>query len=112
MDHLEELPLTSVLTRGRNSMVELLIFLLGIHLTMQLVARFYRVIDLWYRIREFAFRITLSIASYGLPLALLVWALQGSYLWAFIAGASSFLVFHVAIFWIGKFLLWYLLKKD
>lgn len=92
-------------------MIEVLLFILGVHLAMQLIVRLYRIIDLWYRIRDFALGILVSIAGYGILIALLIWALEGKAETALMAGGIFFAIFHLAVFWIGKLLLWHHLKR-
>ncbi len=87
-------------------MIELVLFLTGVHLCIQFIAKLYGIIDLWYRIREFAAGIFLSIAVYSVVVGGLIWLLQDSYETAFIAGIQFFLIFHVAIYWLGKLWLW------
>ncbi len=81
---------------------DIFIFLLALHLTMQLVASLYRIVDLWYRIGDFLLPIARSVISYALIMALIWWYLEGSRESAFLWGCIFFLVFHVSIFWIGQ----------
>jgi hypothetical protein len=79
-----------------------LFFILGIHLTMQLIASLYRILDLWYRIGDFLLPVARSIIFYTVIMALIGWHLKGSRESAFIWGCLFFLVFHVSIFWIAQ----------
>jgi len=89
-------------------MIELVLFLAGVHLCIQFIAKLYGIIDLWYRIREFSAGIFLSLAAYSAVTGGLIWALEGGYETAFMAGIVFFLIFHVAIYWLGKLGLWVL----
>lgn len=84
---------------------EILIFLLGLHLTMQLIASLYRIIDLWYRIGDFLLTIARSVTFYTLSIVFIWWYLEGSNESAFLWGCAFFLSFHVSIFWIGQAML-------
>ena len=81
---------------------DIFIFLLGVHLTMQLVASLYRILDLWYRIGDFLFPIARSVIFYTLIMALIWWYLEGSKESTFLWGCLFFLGFHVSVFWIGQ----------
>ena len=81
---------------------DIFMFLLGVHLTMQLVASLYRILDLWYRIGDFLLPIARSVIFYTLIMVLIWWYLEGSREIAFFWGCLFFLGFHVSIFWIGQ----------
>jgi len=85
-----------------HTLADIFFFLLGIHLTMQLIASFYRIIDLWYRIEDFIKPIARSIISYTIIMLLIWWYFEGSYESAFLWGCLFFLGFHLSIFWIGQ----------
>ncbi|MBD3649375.1 MAG: hypothetical protein HUJ31_18420 [Pseudomonadales bacterium] len=86
-------------------MLEFILFLLGIHLMMAIIAGAYRIIDLWYRISDFtvsiAVRLLIPLVLTGI---LLTW-LEGSDFRAFAAGLIGFAGFHIAIFWIVRLVL-------
>ena len=83
-----------------NLLADIFFFLLGVHLTMQLIAGLYRIIDLWYRIGDFLIPITRSILFYTLLMGFILWYLEGSSETAFLWGGLFFLGFHLTIFWI------------
>jgi hypothetical protein len=89
-----------------------LLFLLGIHLMMTLLAAGYRVIDLWYRLGDFwlgiAARILMSLAIIGLLIVLLPAEWQS----AFIDGLVFYLGFHVLAYWLGRLVIWRLQKNQ
>lgn len=84
--------------------LEVICFLLGIHLSMMMVASCYRLIDLWYRLREFIVGILARIIVVAALNAIFMIAFQDAVQIAFISGQLFFLVFHVVIFWIGRLL--------
>lgn len=83
-------------------MTEFLLFLAGVHLTMQLIASLYRILDLWYRIGDFLLQIVRPILFYTLAMVLIYWFLDGSNENAFVWGCLFFLGFHVSIFWTAQ----------
>ncbi len=82
--------------------LDILCFLLGIHLSMMLVASLYRIIDLWYRISEFYGRVLGRILLVLLLNAIFVFGLDGSKQNALIMGQIFFLAFHIFIFLVGR----------
>ena len=92
-------------------MLEVLCFLLGVHLSMMLIASCYGLIDLWYRIADFIFPILVRmLVVAGLNTIFILW-LQGTNQIAFISGQLFFLVFHIVIFWIGRILVIFLTRQ-
>ena len=82
--------------------IDLLIFLIGIHLTMQLIAALYRIIDLWYRIEDFLLPIARSILLYTLSILFIWWQLEERNEDTFLWGCIFFLCFHIGGFWIAQ----------
>lgn len=87
---------------GTQTMSEFLLFIAGVHLTMQLIASLYRILDLWYRIEDFLLPVTRSILFYALTMALIWWFLEGSNRSAFVWGCLFFISFHVSVFWLAR----------
>lgn len=81
---------------------KIIFFLLGLQLTMQLIASLYRIVDLWYRIGDFMLPIAWSVIFYTLSIIFIWCYLEGSKETAFLRGCIFFLCFHVSIFWIGQ----------
>ena len=91
--------------------LDLLSFLLGIHLSMTLIASFYRIIDLWYRISDFLIQILIRITLVAvLNLVFILW-LEDSRQTAFIYGQLFFMVFHIVIYWIGRVMVRFLTRN-
>ena len=91
--------------------LEILSFLLGIHLSMTLIASFYRIIDLWYRISDFLIQILIRITMLAaLNLFFILW-LEDSRQTAFIYGQLFFMVFHITIYWIGRIMVYFLTRN-
>ena len=91
--------------------LEILCFLLGIHLSMMLVASCYRLVDLWYRITDFIFTILIRIIVIAALNAIFILWLQGANQIAFITGQLFFLAFHIVIFWVGRILVIFLTRN-
>jgi hypothetical protein len=90
--------------------LNILCFLLGVHLSMMLVASCYRLIDLWYRITDFIFSILARIAALLALNAIFILWLQGTNQVALIGGQLFFLLFHVTVFWAGRILIIFLTR--
>jgi hypothetical protein len=82
--------------------LEVLCFFLGLHLTMLLVAACYRVIDLWYRISDYAVSILLQILATLTVIGLCLWLIGAELRNAFLAGQIFFVSFHITIYWLGR----------
>lgn len=91
-------------------MFEVMGFLLGVHITMTLFGSLYRIIDLYFCIKEFWLEVTARIALNLSAVFLIYMLTSGGFLTGFMIGQAFFTVFHVAIFWFGQFVL-YLLRR-
>lgn len=85
-------------------MIEVLAFILGIHLTMALLAAGYGIIDLWYCIGEHIGWIIVRLVIVVTLTLLCYTGFEPDVRTAFAAGQGFFLAFHVAVYWIGKLL--------
>jgi len=83
-------------------MIQLLLFLLGIHLAMQFIAACYGLVDLWYCIDKYLQRVIGKILAWGILILLLNFWLVGGYQTSFQAGLVFFTLFHIIIYWIGQ----------
>lgn len=91
--------------------LDILSFLFGIHLSMTLIASFYRIIDLWYRISDFLNQILIRITLVAaLNIFFILW-LDDSRQVAFIYGQLFFMVFHIAIYWVGRIMVYFLTRN-
>ena len=83
-------------------MMDLLFFLLGVHVATRLVAALYGIVDLGYNRSTHYPRIAGSILLW-LFLGTLIYLLASPlYQTAFISGIGFFLIFHLGIYWVGK----------
>ncbi len=83
-------------------MIEVLLFLVGIHFMMMLLAAIYRLVDLWYCIGKYWMGIVFRLALIAaLNYALLTFLSQDNRE-AFLWGQGSYLVFHIVIFWLAQ----------
>jgi hypothetical protein len=91
--------------------IEILIFMLGLHLMMLLLARLYRIIDLWYRIKDFWLGVVGQISAVILLDVIAYLLLTEHLAGVFLAGQLFYLVFHISIFWIGRFAIFPFMSK-
>ena len=80
----------------------ILMFFIGFHLMIMLLAAGYRIVDLWYRIGDFWKGILARIAGLTLLDGILLSTLTGDALGGFVWGQLSYLVFHIVIFWVVR----------
>lgn len=80
----------------------ILMFFIGFHLMIMLLAAGYRIVDLWYRIGDFWKGILARIAGLILLEGILLGSLSGNALSSFAWGQLCYLVFHIAIFWVAR----------
>ncbi len=87
-------------------MIELAGFLIGVQMTILLFASLYRVIDLWYCIRDYWIHSMARIALYAAVIALVYYLGRSpddnGFSHGFFYGQLFFAVFHITIFWIGR----------
>lgn len=82
--------------------LSILMFLVGMHLMIVLLAAGYRIIDLWYRIGDFWAGILAKIVGLILLEGILLTTLTGDALSGFVWGQLSYLVFHIVIFLMAR----------
>ena len=82
--------------------LSIVMFLVGAHLMIVLLAAGYRIIDLWYRIGDFWAGILAKIVGLTLLEGIILSTLTGDALSGFVWGQLSYLVFHIVIFWIAR----------
>jgi len=80
----------------------ILMFFIGFHLMIMLLAAGYRIVDLWYRIGDFWKGILVRIAGLTLLDGILLSTLTGDARSGFVWGQLSYLVFHIVIFWVAR----------
>lgn len=86
-------------------MINVLLFLLGIHLAIQLVAALYGIFDLRYRWSTHYLPVTGKILLWLLVIISINALSDPSQQMAFNAGLAFFLCFHVSIYWVGKLMI-------
>ncbi len=84
---------------------ETLLFLLGIHFSIMLLAACYRIIDLWYRIGDYIVGISARIVALAMIDTAIYLVLKEDWQMAFIAGQIAYLVFHIVLFLINRFVI-------
>ena len=82
--------------------LSVLMFFIGIHFMIMLLAAGYRITDLWYRIGDFWKGILARIAGLTLLDGILLSTLSGNALSSFAWGQLCYLVFHIVIFWAAQ----------
>ena len=83
-------------------------FLLGVYLSIRVIAALFGIIDFWYTIGSAWPRVLRAVAGWGSLAALLSWALPGT---AFLWGFAGYAVFYASQFVI-RYPLLALLKKQ
>ncbi len=83
-------------------MYELIGFIVGVQLTMMLLAALYRILDLWYRILDFWLAVAGRILLVSGAIVLIYTATGGGFQSGFFVGQVFFVIFHIAIFWLGR----------
>jgi hypothetical protein len=83
-------------------MIDLLLFLLGIHLCIRLISSCYGIFDLWYCWRQHWYKVLAKI-SIRLAVIVLIGLLSTPvHHLAFLAGIGFFALFHITAYWIGQ----------
>lgn len=91
-----------------NIFLNVLGFFIGLHLTVKLFGSLYRIIDLWFCIKDFWIEITAHIALNSTLIFLIYFLTSGSFETGFLIGQIFFAVFHILIFWVGRLALFIL----
>ena len=86
--------MTSMIT----TIITIAVFLLGMALSVQLIAAFYGIIDLWYTIRTVWFKVIRRIALWSIIVIAITLTLGGSYRSAFLWGLVALVVFQIGVF--------------
>ena len=79
--------------------LNMILFLLGMCICVQLMAAFYGIVDLWYAIRTAYPIVIRRILAWSLTTAVLAWLLGEGLRPAFLWGLAGYIVFHVFSFW-------------
>ena len=82
--------------------LSIVMFFVGIHFMIMLLAAGYRIVDLWYRIGDFWAGILARIVGLTVLEGILLSTLNGDALSGFVWGQLSYLVFHIVIFWVAR----------
>lgn len=84
-------------------MADVIVFLLGVHFCIMLLAACYRIVDLWYRIGDFLSGIIAKIAVLT-ALDVGIFLLLPDHLpTVFVAGQLAYLALHIALFVLTRF---------
>ena len=90
---------------------EFIVFLLGIHIMMVLLAAAYGFLDLWYRISDYWTGLAARLLSVLIIESALLWLLSESLLNAFVWGQACYLFLHLSKFFIARLLLYLIAPK-
>ena len=82
-----------------NVMIDVLIFLFGMCICVQLVAAFYGIIDLWYTIRTAYPAVIRRILIWTLLCVAIAWLLGDNLRPAFLWGLVGYVGFYIFSFW-------------
>jgi hypothetical protein len=83
--------------------IDLLLFLLGVHLCTRLIAACYGIVDHWYCIRQYWHRSLGSILLWSVIILAFGYIATPTHQTAYIAGLAFFAIFHIVIYWVGQF---------
>ncbi|HIG39159.1 MAG: hypothetical protein ABGY96_14785 [bacterium] len=92
-------------------MFEFIGFIVGIQLTMMLLAALYGILDLWYRIQDFWFAVIGRILLISGAIVLVYSATGEGFQSGFFVGQVFFVIFHIAIFWLGRLQIAYMRRQ-
>lgn len=73
---------------------KIIVFILGMYLSMRMIAALYGIIDLWYTIRTAYTRVIRDILIWGIITSCLI-LLLGQYRNAFLYGIGIYILFHL-----------------
>jgi hypothetical protein len=77
---------------------EAALFVLGLYLSVRVVAALFRIVDLWYRIGDQWPRVSRGIAAWGGIAAAIALTLDGRRRTAFLCGLAAYVVIHVLVY--------------
>lgn len=78
--------------------LQLLVFALGIYLSIRMISALYGIIDLWYTIDTAYPRVAGRVLVWGGTIFAIVWALDRPYRTALVSGLLVFLLFYLSLF--------------
>lgn len=84
--------------------IKIAVFVLGMYLSMRLIASLYGIIDLWYTIRTAYPKIIRGILGWGALTVAMDLLLESCYRPAFIWGLCAYVVFYAGFIWLNKLL--------
>ncbi len=77
---------------------QVLAFMLGVGLSIRMIAALYAIIDLWYGIGTLYPRVVRGILGWGVAIVAIGWLLNPPLRAAFAAGLLAFLLFYASLF--------------
>lgn len=87
-----------------NAVIAIALFLMGIHLSIRLIAALHRIIDLWYTIRSAWWKVCRGILEWGGGTVAIAALLPDRHRPAYLLGLAGYLLFYL-----GAFVLWHLI---
>jgi len=82
--------------------IKIAVFILGMLISVQLVAAFHGFIDLWYTIKTAYTRVIRNILVWGALVFVIAWLLAGRYQPAFLWGLVAYVFFYIGTYLIHK----------
>ena len=73
-------------------------FVLGVGLSIRMIAALYAIIDLWYAIGTLYPRVARGILGWGVAIVATAWFLERPFQTAFVSGLLAFMVFYLSLF--------------
>ena len=92
--------------------LDIVVFMVGVHAMIEWLAASYRYIDLWYRIKDFWIGITTKLLLISAIIGVIYYLLPHDLRIAFVAGLATYLILHILLFWLGRLLVVILGSKN
>ena len=80
-------------------------FVLGVYLSIRMIAALYAILDLWYRIGTDYPRVIRGVVGWAVTIAVITWLLDATGRMAFASGLVAFLIFYLSLFGLRHFLI-------
>lgn len=78
--------------------LEMVVFALGVYLSIRMISALYGIIDLWYAIGTAYPRVAGRVLVWGAAIFAIVWVLDRPYRTALLSGLLAFLLFYLSLF--------------
>jgi len=87
-------------------------FMLGVYLSIRMIAALYAILDLWYRIGTDYPRVIRGVVGWAVTIAAIAWLLDATGRVAFASGLVAFLFFYLSLFGLRHLLVFALRPRN